>query len=96
MVPENWEKKEKNVGFEPRAFGAVIAAGPTMAAVMVTHNYTVTAVNGRVRGYCPMTLPTNESSSSSSLIPTNWSTTSPPRMAITVGTADTCERMFMC
>lgn len=36
-----------------------------------------------------MTLLTNESSSSSSLIPTKWSTTSPPRMAITVGTADT-------
>lgn len=44
------------------------------------------------RNYCPMTLLTNESSSSSSLIPTNWSTTSPPRIAITVGTADTCRR----
>lgn len=39
--------------------------------------------------HCPMTLLTNESSSSSSLIPTKWSTTSPPRMAMTVGTAET-------
>lgn len=42
--------------------------------------------------YFPMTLVTNESSSSSSLIPTKWPTTSPPRMPITVGTAETCNR----
>lgn len=46
---------------------------------------------GGQQNYCPMILLTNESSSSSSLIPTNWSTTSPPRIAITVGTADTCR-----
>lgn len=42
--------------------------------------------------YCPMSFLTNESNWSSSLIPTNWSMTSPPRMAITVGTADTYKR----
>lgn len=42
--------------------------------------------------HCPMILLTNESSSSSSLIPTKWSTTSPPRMAITVGTAETWKQ----
>lgn len=36
-----------------------------------------------------MSLPTKESSWASSLIPTNWSTTLPPLMAMTVGTADT-------
>lgn len=39
--------------------------------------------------HCPISFCTKESSWSSSLMPTNWSMTSPPRMAITVGTADT-------
>lgn len=41
--------------------------------------------------YCPMIWLTNDSSSSSSLSPTNWPMISPPLMPMTVGTADTCR-----
>lgn len=67
-------------------------APPTVPESKETAQWRRRAMRGCVGtgGYhCPMTLLTNESSSSSFLIPTKWSTTSPPRMAITMGTAET-------